>query len=215
MKILIIEKDREFLYSFQRLLKKEDNEVLVAFDGVQGLEIIMNENVDMVISGNDVPRISVESIAEKAKNKRKSTIFIVTVESKSEFSEKLLNNRYFDAFIRLPFTPNDLFKLMEDIKKAVLKEATVKNDLIFDFSYLYLVNGEIFCKMTVYEMLILFELFEKKPFLKSKIPKIIGKNSLSEDYDDIYIKSLNSKLKLLKYRKKIIVDNNVYEVTDD
>ena len=115
MKVLIIEKERELLYALERLLKSKGYEVIPTFDGVQGYESVINESPDVVVIGVEIPRISAEEIAVRAR-KNGDIALILVCRDKEELTLKENGKILFDGLLALPFTPSELF---DCINKAV------------------------------------------------------------------------------------------------
>ncbi|MBR0190308.1 MAG: response regulator transcription factor [Clostridia bacterium] len=115
MKVLIVEKERDFLYSLERLLKKRGYEISTAFDGVQGTEEMLSDNFDAIVFGEQIPRISAEEIIAKAKENGKTSAFVLMRKNKNELAETRNDNGCFDVVVNLPFTPADLYGHIEDV----------------------------------------------------------------------------------------------------
>lgn len=117
MKILIIEKERDLLYALERALKNKGYEVITAFDGVQGAEAVTTDALDAVIVGVEIPRVSADEIAERAKRNNNAPVLILVCRDKEDLRFKQKNNKLYDGLIALPFTPDDLITSINDAAK--------------------------------------------------------------------------------------------------
>ena len=57
-KILVVDDNKEIVYSISELLKYEGYETLKAYDGMEALDIMERENVDLILLDVMMPRLN-------------------------------------------------------------------------------------------------------------------------------------------------------------
>ena len=112
MNILIADADRDFLMAFKSMFELSENKVQTVFDGTQVIAKLASEKFDAVVLNENIPRIRAEEIV-KVLNEDKIPVVMVLEKSVNSgmLSEKILAN----AYIRLPFLPNELSDKLDDI----------------------------------------------------------------------------------------------------
>ncbi len=113
VKIAIVEDDvlvRNFVVN---TLEFSVNREVVAFeDGFEALHHISSDNcADIVIADINIPQIDGIELLQKIKKKKPEIICILT--SGSSDLEKQASDTGADAFLRKPYTVNDLFKIVQ------------------------------------------------------------------------------------------------------
>lgn len=109
IKILIVEDNRE-LAEFLKNIFKNDFDVIIAEDGVEGYEMAIKENPDAIISDIMMPKMDGLEMTKKLKTEFSSShIPIVLLTAKSEEEDKIEGFEYgADAYIEKPFNPQRL-----------------------------------------------------------------------------------------------------------
>lgn len=110
-KILIIEDDRDVLALIQSLLEREGFEVMIAEDGVEGMEAFVQGSPDMVITDLYMPRMKgIEAI--KRIRDIKSDAKILAISGGGRYSPKTHLSRAKRAgateILTKPFEPSEL-----------------------------------------------------------------------------------------------------------
>ena len=105
--ILIVEDDKEIREGVQIYLQSQGYEVLQAADGVEGLEIIEKEEINLAIVDIMMPRM--DGIRMTMKLREKYDFPVIMLSAKSEEVDKITGlNIGADDYVTKPFTPMEL-----------------------------------------------------------------------------------------------------------
>lgn len=85
--ILVVDDNREIVYSLGELLKYEGYEILAAYDGMEALEILEQNRVDLILLDVMMPRLNGLSALMKIREKYKIPAIILS--AKTEESDKV------------------------------------------------------------------------------------------------------------------------------
>lgn len=111
--ILVVDDEKNNLQLFIRTLRKNYN-VLSSTRGVEGLEIIRNNDVDMVISDHKMPEMEGTEFLKKAFEINPDTVrILVTAFADMEILREAINQGKIHRYIKKPWTPNDLLNVIE------------------------------------------------------------------------------------------------------
>lgn len=117
-KILVVDDNKEIVYSISELLKYEGYEILKAYDGMEALDIMERENVDLILLDVMMPRLNGLSALMKLREKSRIPAPF------SPISPIMVPGLTFRLIcFRTLFLPNDL--LMPLIDKMYLFLSTV------------------------------------------------------------------------------------------
>ena len=86
-KILVVDDNKEIVYSISELLKYEGYETLKAYDGMEALDIMERENVDLILLDVMMPRLN--GLSALMKLREKSRIPVIILSAKTEESDKV------------------------------------------------------------------------------------------------------------------------------
>jgi len=115
-KILVVDDDKNINVLIQSLLKNENYEVVVAFDGVDALEKIEGEKVDMLITDVMMPSMDGWELCKEVRSFSNMPILMLTV--LGETNQKLKGFGIgADDYLTKPFEPMELIARV----KALLK----------------------------------------------------------------------------------------------
>lgn len=105
--ILVCDDDKEIVEAIAIYLNLENYTVLKAYDGVEALEIMQKEQVDLLILDIMMPRM--DGIHATMELRKKSNIPIIILSAKSEDADKVLGlNIGADDYMMKPFSPLEL-----------------------------------------------------------------------------------------------------------
>ena len=105
--ILVVDDDKAIADSISIYLKNEGYHVLIAYNGLEALEIIMNQTVHLLLL--DVMMPEMDGITATLKIRESKNIPIILVSAKSEESDKILGLTVgADDYITKPFSPLEL-----------------------------------------------------------------------------------------------------------
>lgn len=100
--ILVVDDDREIVEAIAKLLVRENYNVLKAYDGMQALELLSQNQVQMVLIDVMMPRLDGLSAVMKIREKR--NIPIIVLSAKSEDTDKVLGlSMGADDYIAKPY----------------------------------------------------------------------------------------------------------------
>ena len=103
-RILICDDQPDIVQALKIYLSAEDYQVFEAFDGIQALEILHREKIDLVLLDVMMPKL--DGIAATAQIRAFSNIPIILLTAKSETEDKVLGlNIGADDYITKPFVP--------------------------------------------------------------------------------------------------------------
>lgn len=106
-RILLVEDDKEIREGVEIFLKSQGYEVFQAADGLEGLEILKNQPIDLAIVDVMMPRM--DGITMVARLRESFDFPVLFLSAKSEEVDKILGlNMGADDYITKPFTPMEL-----------------------------------------------------------------------------------------------------------
>jgi DNA-binding response OmpR family regulator len=107
MNILVCDDDKEILEAIEIYLRNEGYKVYKAFDGIEALEILREENIHLIIMDVMMPRLDGMRTTMKIREDR--NIPIIMLSAKSEDYDKITGlNVGADDYITKPFNPLEL-----------------------------------------------------------------------------------------------------------
>lgn len=105
--ILVCDDDREIVEAIEIYLSQEGYRILKAYDGVEAIRILDEENVNLLLIDVMMPRL--DGIRATLKIREKNSIPIIILSAKSEDADKILGlNVGADDYITKPFSPLEL-----------------------------------------------------------------------------------------------------------
>ncbi len=105
--ILVCDDDREIVEAIEIYLSQEGYHILKAYDGIEALNILEKEDVNLLIIDVMMPRL--DGIRATLKIREKNSIPIIILSAKSEDADKILGlNVGADDYVTKPFNPLEL-----------------------------------------------------------------------------------------------------------
>ena len=105
--ILVADDDREIVKAIAILLEKEDYRVLRAYDGMQALELLAENKVQLVIMDVMMPKL--DGLSAVMKIRERQNIPIIVLSAKSEETDKVLGlSMGADDYVAKPYNPKEL-----------------------------------------------------------------------------------------------------------
>ena len=105
--ILVVDDDREIVKAIAILLEKEGYVVLRAYDGLEALDMLASNQVQLLIMDGMMPRLDGLSAVMKIREKRNLPIIVLS--AKSEDSDKVLGlSMGADDYVTKPYNPQEL-----------------------------------------------------------------------------------------------------------
>ena len=121
-KILVCDDDKEIVEAIEIYLTQDGHQVLEAYDGIEAVEILKKESVDLLIMDIMMPRM--DGIRATLKIREKHNIPIIILSAKSEDADKILGlNIGADDYITKPFNP---LELVARVKSHLRRSTAIK-----------------------------------------------------------------------------------------
>lgn len=198
-KVLIVE-DEDSIRKFVSInLKKSGYEVYEAGSGEEGIEIIKNKNVDILILDVMLPGIDGFEVA-KILRKDYPGLGIIMLTAKGQDEDKIMGLEIgTDDYITKPFNPTELVLRVDSLCRR-LKQSYKKDDSIFKvdiYSRKFFKYGdEIFLTPTEFAIVELFMENPGKAFTREELmEKVWGYDFLGETkIVDVNIRRIRSKI---------------------
>lgn len=106
-KILVCDDDKEIVEAIEIYLSQEGYEVLKAYDGMEALKVLENQEVDLLVIDIMMPKL--DGIRATLKIREKKNLPIIILSAKSEDADKILGlNIGADDYVTKPFNPLEL-----------------------------------------------------------------------------------------------------------
>ena len=105
--ILVCDDDKEIVEAIQIYLEQEGYEVLTAYDGMQALQQIRQNQIDLLVIDVMMPKL--DGIHATMKIREESKVPVIIISAKSEDADKILGlNIGADDYVTKPFNPLEL-----------------------------------------------------------------------------------------------------------
>lgn len=85
--ILVVDDNKEIVYSISELLKYEGYRIVKAYDGMEALEAMEREKIDLILLDVMMPRLN--GLSALMKLREKSRIPVIILSAKTEESDKV------------------------------------------------------------------------------------------------------------------------------
>ena len=136
-KILVCDDDKEIVEAIEIYLTQDGHQVLEAYDGIEAVEILKKESVDLLIMDIMMPRM--DGIRATLKIREKHNIPIIILSAKSEDADKILGlNIGADDYITKPFNP---LELVARVKTHFRRYMQLGSTTIKESEAIYTVGG--------------------------------------------------------------------------
>ena len=136
-KILVCDDDKEIVEAIEIYLTQDGHQVLEAYDGIEAVEILKKESVDLLIMDIMMPRM--DGIRATLKIREKHNIPIIILSAKSEDADKILGlNIGADDYITKPFNP---LELVARVKSHLRRYMQLGSTSIKESEAIYTVGG--------------------------------------------------------------------------
>lgn len=134
--ILVCDDDREIVEAIEIYLSKEGYNVIKAYDGLEAIEILKKEDVQLLLIDVMMPKL--DGLRATLKIREKSGIPIIILSAKSEDSDKVIGlDVGADDYITKPFNPLELIAGV----KSQLRRYTKLGTMAGQKSNVYTVGG--------------------------------------------------------------------------
>ncbi|MGM9551366.1 MAG: response regulator transcription factor [Clostridia bacterium] len=107
MKVLVVDDDREIVESISIFLSGESYEVFKAYDGIEALSILSENEIHLMILDIMMPKM--DGIKTLMKLRENKNIPVILLSAKSEDNDKILGlTAGADDYVTKPFNPSEL-----------------------------------------------------------------------------------------------------------
>ena len=135
--ILVCDDDREIVDAIEIYLTQEGYHVLKAYDGMQAIQMLEREEIQLLIIDVMMPKL--DGIRATLKIREKSSIPIIILSAKSEDADKILGlNIGADDYITKPFNP---LELVARVKSHLRRYMQLGSTTIKESEAIYTVGG--------------------------------------------------------------------------
>ena len=131
MNILVCDDDREIAAAIEIYLKNEGYDVIKAYDGLEALEAVENNEIHLIIMDIMMPKM--DGVQATMKIRSKENIPIIMLSAKSEDYDKILGlNMGADDYITKPFNPLELVaRVKSQLRRYTKLGSAGNNDNIY------------------------------------------------------------------------------------
>ena len=126
--ILVCDDDKEIVEAIEIYLSQEGYHILKAYDGMEALDILEKEEVNLLILDVMMPRM--DGIRATLKIREKNSIPIIILSAKSEDADKILGlNVGADDYVTKPFNPLEMVaRVKSQLRRYNQLGGSVKED---------------------------------------------------------------------------------------
>lgn len=168
--ILVVDDDREIVKAIAIHLEREGMKVLKAYDGLQALEMIISQDVQLILL--DIMMPEMDGLSATIKIRQEKNIPIILLSAKSEDSDKILGlSMGADDYVTKPYNPMELVARV----KAQLRRYMSLGDIHMREKATLLITGDL-CYDTETRTLTVFGEQAKLTATETKIVEIMMKN---------------------------------------
>ncbi|MCH1965252.1 response regulator transcription factor [Paraclostridium sordellii] len=123
--ILVVDDDKEIVDSIEIYLKNEGFNIFKAYDGLEALDILINNEIHLILMDIMMPKL--DGIKATIKIREEKNIPIILISAKSEDSDKIIGlNIGADDYITKPFNPLELIARTKSQLRRYIKLGTYK-----------------------------------------------------------------------------------------
>lgn len=136
--MLVVDDDREIVKAIALMLEKEGYEALKAYDGMQALEVIAENQIQLIIIDVMMPKL--DGLSAVMKIREKKNIPIIVLSAKSEDTDKVLGlSMGADDYVAKPYHPAELMARV----KSQIRRYTRLGDINASLSGADITNGRL------------------------------------------------------------------------
>ncbi len=184
LNILVCDDDKEIVDAIEIYLVQEGYHVLKAYDGIQAMEILREQEVHLLIIDIMMPRL--DGIHATLKIRESSSIPIIMLSAKTEDSDKILGlNIGADDYVAKPFNPLELVARV----KSQLRRYTELGNITEESSNIFK-TGELVINDDLKEVMVEGNIVKMTP-IEYNILLLLVKNqgkvfSINQIYESIW-----------------------------
>ena len=203
--ILVCDDDKDIVEAIDIYLSKEGYNVIKAYDGMEAMEILKKEDIQLLLIDVMMPRL--DGIRATLKIREKSSIPIIILSAKSEDSDKIIGlDVGADDYITKPFNILEVKARMKAIlrRNAVTEKKAVKSNIInagdmkidCDSRNLYIAGRPINLTAKEFDLLELLAVNPGKVYSRDNLLKAVWGQDYSGDGRtvDVHMRRLREKI---------------------
>lgn len=181
--ILVVDDDKEIVDSIEIYLKNEGFNIFKAYDGLEALDILINNDIHLILMDIMMPKL--DGIKATIKIREEKNIPIILISAKSEDSDKIIGlNIGADDYITKPFNPLELIARTKSQLRRYIKLGTYKAEEKKDI----LQSGELTLNTSTKEVFIDDELVKLTPIEFKILNLLLANRGRVFSIDEIYEK---------------------------
>ena len=120
--VLVVDDDKEIVDAIEIYLKNEGINVIKAYDGLEALEVLMENNVQLILMDIMMPVMNgVEALKEIKKLGVETPVIALTADAIDGQEDKYLKEG-FDGYLSKPIDKNELKKILNKYLKGEKNE---------------------------------------------------------------------------------------------
>lgn len=129
-KVLVVEDEKPISDILKFNLVKSGYEVLCAYDGEEGLNLALGENVDLVLLDVMLPKMEGFDVLKKVREKKSVPILMLT--AREEEVDKILGLEWgADDYITKPFSMRELLaRVKANLRRTVVEAESEEKDIL-------------------------------------------------------------------------------------
>lgn len=126
--ILVCDDDKDIVEAIDIYLSQEGHHILKAYDGIQALQMLQANSVDLLIVDIMMPRL--DGIRATLKIREQNPLPIIILSAKSEDADKILGlNIGADDYVTKPFNPLELIARVKSQLRRYMQLGSVSRNL--------------------------------------------------------------------------------------
>ena len=181
--ILVVDDDKEIVDSIEIYLKNEGFNIFKAYDGLEALDILINNDIHLILMDIMMPKL--DGIKATIKIREEKNIPIILISAKSEDSDKIIGlNIGADDYITKPFNPLELIARTKSQLRRYIKLGTYKAEEKKDI----LQSGGLTLNTSTKEVFIDDELVKLTPIEFKILNLLLANRGRVFSIDEIYEK---------------------------
>ncbi|WP_067839743.1 response regulator transcription factor [Amphibacillus sediminis] len=125
-KVLVVDDDKEIANALDKLLTIEGYEVIKAYNGLEALDALVQNNIQLIILDVMMPKL--DGLSTTLKIREQKNIPIIILSAKSEDSDKILGlSMGADDYVTKPFNPDELIARVKSHLRRYITLGDVDN----------------------------------------------------------------------------------------
>ena len=125
-RILVVDDDKEIANAIEKLLTLESYEVTKAYNGMEALDALVSNNIQLILLDVMMPKL--DGLSTMMKIRQSKNIPIIILSAKSEDSDKILGlSMGADDYVTKPFNPQELVARVKSQLRRYMQLGDMEN----------------------------------------------------------------------------------------